>query len=140
MAIDPLVIRDEDIEKWGLLVKSWATGVNKLEDGGAYPIPQSLQELKDQMTAAGMTGFVIPPRIKAVQFSQYNLEVLYIRLPPKVLIEENEQKLRDGAPYVLRSFYKRIYVDQGGPANIPQNEKLKVHAERIGDYTMSACM
>jgi hypothetical protein len=139
MAIDPVVIRDEDIEKWGLLIKTWATGVNKLGNGGAYPIPQSVQELKDQMTAAGMTGFVIPPRIGAVQFSQYNLQVLYIRLPPKAAIEENEQKLNGGAPYVLRSFYKRIY-DQGGPGNIPQNEKLKVHAERIGDYTMSACM
>lgn len=140
MAYDAVVIRDEDIEKWGLLVKTWATGVNKLEDGKAYPIPQSLQELTDQMTAAGMIEFVIPPRIKAVQFSQYNLEVFYIRLPPKLALEANEEKLKNGEPYVLRSFYRRIYIDQGGPENIPQNEKLKVHAERIGDYTMSACM
>ena len=61
-------------ERWGKLVKTWATGTNYLEDDDTYPLPP---------------------------------------------------------------FYKRLF--NGIDPVIPEQDKFKVHAERIGDYTLSLC-
>ena len=136
MPIDPVIVAETDYEKWGNLIKTWATGDNRLGDGYSYPLPQSLDELKAQLTQAGI-NMTIPPRSKAVQFVQYNLEVLALKLPPKEMILDSEQKLDGGAPYPLPAFYNDIF--NGAAPNIPQPVKRKVNAQRIGDYTIRAC-
>ena len=59
-----------------------------------------------------------------------------VRLPPAVAIADSEEKLsQPGATYPLPPFYKRLF--NGMDPVIPEAEKFKVHAERIGDYTIS---
>ncbi len=61
-----------------------------------------------------------------------------VRLPPAVAIADSEEKLsKPGATYPLPPFYKRLF--NGMDPVIPEAEKFKVHAERIGDYTISFC-
>jgi hypothetical protein len=139
MAIEPVVIADNDWETWGKLVKSWATRENRINPGGPpdeYPVPESLDAMKEQMTRAGMKGFVIPPRIKAVHFVWYNAETLVLKLPNKELIKASEAALGGGAPYPLPAFYDDIY---GKAHNIPQQDKQKRNDQRVGDYTIRAC-
>ena len=67
MAIDRFEVAD--FEKWGNLVKTWSTGVNKLGDGQKYPIPTTLDEFRAQCVTAGV-GATIPPYVTGVQFSE----------------------------------------------------------------------
>ena len=116
---------------WGELVKKWAKG--------EAPRPTTVDELVKQCTAAGVT-IEIPKRYYAnpVQFAQADENTVLIRLPPDALVRDSEERLkREDMTYALPAFYKRIF--QNVNPVIPQNEKLKVHAERIGDYSMSAC-
>ncbi len=61
-----------------------------------------------------------------------------MKLPPKVMIEDSEAMLSEpGSTYPIPPFYKRLF--NGADPVIPESEKFKVHAERIGDYTISLC-
>lgn len=42
-----------------------------------------------------------------------------------------------GKSYPIPDFYKRIF--SGVDPIIPEKDTMKVHAERIGDYTISLC-
>ena len=54
------------------------------------------------------------------------------------MIEDSESLLsQPGSTYPLPPFYKRLF--NGVDPVIPESEKFKVHAERIGDYTISLC-
>ena len=65
-------------------------------------------------------------------------DTIAVRLPPKVMIEDSEALLNQpGATYPLPPFYKRLF--NGMDPVIPESEKFRVHAERIGDYTISVC-
>jgi hypothetical protein len=137
-----------NFEKWGKLVKTWATGVNKLEDGNAYPLPQdNLQLFKEQCVMA-QVGATVPSYVTTVLFVQAGIpgeqkinaptfETLLFRLPPKKLVEETEAELQN-ANYAIPTFYNRIFDRPGGPTSI--GDKMKLHAERIGEYTMNVCM
>lgn len=135
MAIEP--VRIKDFEKWGKLVKTWATGRNYFDDGNHYPVPLSLNEFNAQLKTAGVEAR-IPERIKAVQFVQANLETLLIRLPPGDAIRDSEEQFEYGTSYFLPAFYSRVFGNH--QPYIPDADKLKFHAERIGDYTISNCM
>jgi hypothetical protein len=116
---------------WGELVKKWA----KHE----APLPKTVDELVQQATAAGVT-IHIPERYYAnpVRFAQADENTVLIRLPPDALLRDSEERLKQtDMTYALPAFYKRIF--QNVNPVIHQDEKLKVHAERIGDYSMSAC-
>lgn len=130
MALERLKIAD--MEKWGNLVKSWATG--------AKPKPATLQEFKDQCAAAGV-GATVPSYVTEFELVQTPaLNKLLLRLPPKELVEDSEKLLKD-APYALPDFYDDLFGADNGPTHMPNDEagKLRVHAQRIGDYTMSNC-
>ena len=59
-------------------------------------------------------------------------------LAAAVTIADSEEKLsKPGATYPLPPFYKRLF--NGIDPVIPEDDKFKVHAERIGDYTISFC-
>jgi hypothetical protein len=61
-----------------------------------------------------------------------------VRLPPKVMIEDSEALLNQPeATYPLPPLYKCLF--NGIDPVIPEGEKFRVHAERIGDYTISIC-
>ena len=133
-------INVSDYELWGKLVKTWATGKDYVKNGKTYlPKPTTIDELKKQCKAAGLT-ITIPARYKGkIKYAQGNEHTVLIRLPPAVLVADSEVVLgAEGTVYSLPPFYKRIF--QNVDPLVPNNQKLKVHAERIGDYSMSACM
>jgi hypothetical protein len=118
-------------------IRTWATGTNYLDDNNEYPLPVTLDEFKEQLAKAQVFANV-PERFKLVQFVSSDQETILVRLPPKVMIEDSEELLnKPGATYPLPPFYKRLF--NGMDPVIPEDEKFRVHAERIGDYTISIC-
>jgi hypothetical protein len=80
----------------------------------------------------------VPDRYTKVQFVEQHIDTVVVRLPPAFAIEDSEEKLsKPGATYPLPPFYKRLF--NGMDPVIPEADKFKVHAERIGDYTISLC-
>ena len=117
---------------WGALVKRWAKG--------EQPHPKTVDELMQQCKEAGVL-IKIPDRYhkNPVKFAQADENTVLIRLPPAELVKESEQILKvESNGYRLPPFYKRIF--QNVNPVIPVADRLKVHNERIGDYSMSNCM
>ena len=117
---------------WGALVKRWAKN--------EAPRPKTVDDLVKQCKDAGV-NVEIPKRYYAnpVQFAQADENTILIRLPPGVLLTDSEQILKgEDNAYRLPPFYKRIF--QNVNPVIPIADRLKVHNERIGDYSMSNCM
>ena len=117
---------------WGALVKRWARR--------EQPYPTTVDELIKQCNDAGVT-IKIPERYhrNPVQFAQADENTILIRLPPAALLTDSEQMLSvENNAYRLPPFYKRIF--QNVNPIIPASDRLKVHNERIGDYSMAACL
>ena len=135
MALERMVVTNH--ERWGNLVKTWATGHNYLEDDNEYPVPETVDEFKNQLAKA-QVFMTVPERYKQVKFVAQDYDTIVVRLPPKFAIEDSEERLsKPGATYPLPPFYKRLF--NGIDPVIPEEEKFRVHAERIGDYTISVC-
>lgn len=58
-------------ERWGKLVKTWATGQNYLDDENAYPLPETMEEFKEQLAKAQVFA-TVPDRFKQIH--------LYLRI------------------------------------------------------------
>ena len=135
MRIERLQITNH--ERWGKLVKTWSTGKNYLDDDNEYPVPATVEEFKEQLAKAQVFA-TVPERFKNIQFVTSDQETLLLKLPPKVMIEDSEAILREsGTTYPIPPFYKRLF--NGADPVVTEADKFKVHAERIGDYTMSLC-
>jgi hypothetical protein len=136
MAIDRVQIANH--ERWGKLVKTWATGRNYLDDNNSYPKPTNMDEFKEQLNKA-QVGMTIPDHLRSFRFAESDVDTLLVRLPPKEMIEDSEARLMaPGAPYPLAPFYKRVFG--GKDPEIAKSEMMKFHAERVGEYTINACM
>lgn len=127
-----------NLDRWGNLVKTWATGVNKLGDGNQYPVPKTFTEFKQQLITANV-GATIPTYITSVTFIQFEKETFLVRLPPKELIEDSENTLNTGGTYDISSFYADQLFKTPMPP-IPAGDNMTVHALRVGEYTMLFCM
>jgi hypothetical protein len=123
-------------EQWGKLVKTWATGKDYVKNGHDYlKRPTTIDELKKQCALAGVDA-VIPDHYKDVYYAEAGVDTVLIRLPNPTLIAESEAVLETpGSEYPIPRFYRAIF--QNAAAVVP--DKLKLHAERIGDYSMSNC-
>jgi hypothetical protein len=123
-------------EQWGKLVKTWATGKDYVKNGHDYlKRPTSIDELKQQCALAGVDA-VIPDHYKDLYYAEADVDTVLIRLPNPTLIAESEAMLETpGSEYPIPRFYRAIFQNAG--AVVP--DKLKLHAERIGDYSMSNC-
>jgi hypothetical protein len=138
----------ENIHRWGLLIKTWATGKSYFDGTGLgsvsigvpiqkLPVPRTVDEVRAQAGSVGV-GLVIPQNIKGLAVVQYSSDTLVLRLPPKDRIEAREAKLADGSTsgYEFPDFYKS-FMERPLPLSLP--ELLEAHASRIGDYTISMC-
>ena len=124
-------------ENWGKLMKTWATGEDYLQNGHQYPVPQTLDELKRQLAAAN-TGLVLPERMQHLQVVQGRSDTFLLRLPPLDLLKAVEEELAH-KDYTLPAFYNDQYACIA-PTPLPDKEaRLKFHAQRIGDYSISHC-
>jgi hypothetical protein len=136
MAIDRLRVTNH--EAWGRLVKTWATGKNYVGDDNEYPVPKTMDEFKEQLARAQVFAN-IPEWAKTIRFVSPETDEIVVRLPPKFMIEDSEAVLsQPGGSYPIPDFYKRIF--KGMDPVVPESDRMKLHAERIGDYTISLCM
>ena len=76
-------------ERWGNLVKTWATGVNYLGDENSYPVPTSMEEFKEQLAKAQVFA-TVPERFKNIKFVSSEQDTIVVKLPPKAMIDDSE--------------------------------------------------
>jgi hypothetical protein len=163
-------INVDNHEMWGRLVKSWATGRNyvnhNLTDANPvpaepaagqpvpFPKPTSFKDLvtacmsnhvglhfvatagspKTYCTGNEPVGFIL---------LQGTSEISILRLPAKEKVHESEDALLGSgglAPmdYALPGFYGALF---GTPIRaLGQAEKMALHAQRVGEYTINTCL
>jgi hypothetical protein len=124
--------------RWGLLVKSWATGKNYLTPTDPpIPMPHTFAEFEDLCNNKLNLGLQLEG-FKAIVFVQPSMACITIRLPPKEIVEANEEGFSGTGTYELPDFYNQVY---GRLPNIgdTKEDKMRFHALRIGDYTISMC-
>jgi hypothetical protein len=129
-------VKVTNLEAWGNLVKTWATGQDRIGNGGTYlPPPTTVDELKTQCGSAGV-GLTVPANFTSLTIIQGDENSILIKLPPRAMVLDSENELNGGATYQLPAFYSPDVFN-----NAPElvTNKMKVHAERIGDYTLSIC-
>jgi hypothetical protein len=158
--------KDENHQKWGKLVKTWSTGrdyVRHVITDDApfpkddqwtkeFPEPKTFAELVAQCRAVGVElyfddgasnpdvqGTETDITLKVVRFDS---NTMVLRLPPADKIKESEERLvKPGEIYKVPMFYDRIYGAQDGPGETTASkvDKAKLHAERVGEYTINTC-
>jgi len=134
------IVPAESELRWGLLVKSWATGKNYLfPERGPIPLPHTYEEFVKLCNDELQLGLELPTWMNAIVFVQPSRSALTIRLPPKEIVEENEREFQgEGEAYRIPAFYETYF---GAELSVPNNEEDKriFHALRIGDYSISMC-
>jgi hypothetical protein len=142
-------------DRWGRLIKTWATGRDYMHGEGTAPapapfhvLPATVEEFKSVIIAAGVDP-INADLLTRIDFAPLlGPGHLVIRLARPMMIEASEAELKDAARpnYGLPEFYKDMYVPApGGVAGVAEKtlseaEKLQAHARRIGDYTLSVCI
>ena len=159
-----IIVAPNDYERWGKLVKTWATGKNYVDYASSpqapvpttqeippkFPRPTSFAEFVDQCALAQVSiifddGKNTPvPRNEGMGLIviQGDADVHVIRLPPVEKLLESEQRfLAQGATYKLPGFYSRIFggVPEDPQAQASNLDRMKIHAERVGEYTLNTC-
>ena len=136
-------------EKWGKLVKTWATGDTKYLGGpvGKFPWPTSPKQLQQQLVKAGVvppTPRTVPKHVLGVTVLQMSDRHIYIVLPSAEDIKEAEDLMGDivkqGDYYALPKFYETLLK---GPATPPLRVKpgkeMQFDNCRTGEYVISYC-
>jgi hypothetical protein len=127
-----------DFVAWGKLVKSWATGENRFDNSQPPPpLPRSIEELQEQCEGFGFK-IAFAPWVQGLVVTQYGKETLFLRLPPKDLIERGETIVAERRSYHLPDFYRQIFGATSTPPDVPG--RLAAHDARIGEYTINSCM
>jgi hypothetical protein len=94
--------------------------------------PKTLTEF--QAETAGIIEQPFPDWIKGLQFVQSNMEVLLIRLPPAVLVQDTLDKIATGTgKYPFPEFYEEHLVHGKHPS------QQEIFEFRVGDYTLAHC-
>ena len=160
MAYPKINVRDN--EAWGKLVKTWATGRNyvdhhvteehpvptSVESTPTYPKPTSFAEFAVQATRARVGLFfedddqtpVLGDEPIGFVVLQADSDTSLLKLPAKDKIEASEQDIMDGEQYALPQFYSRVFGRDVDPAQVRTKvQRLRLHAERVGEYTINTC-
>ena len=155
MAYPKINVRDN--EAWGKLVKTWATGKNyvdhyvteqnpvptSVEPTPTYPKPTSFADFVAQATRARVgLFFEDDARTPVLGFVllQADSDTSLLKLPAKDKIEASEQDILGGEQYALPQFYSRVFGRDVEPAQVRTNmQRLRLHAERVGEYTINTC-
>lgn len=158
-------VRPGGHENWGKLVKTWSTGKNYVRHviTDEDPFPTDVDPKVEFPRPKTFSDFVAQTRLAGVQlffddggegtnvtgYENLEFEMLdvpigtaYVKLPQKDKILESEDRLRKSSgPYpFIAPFYDRI---EGGPPLAEEtsspSQKAKLHAERVGEYTINTC-
>jgi hypothetical protein len=142
VVIESIDINLVDFERWGRLIKTWATGKSYFEDIepkltiDQLPVPRTREEFEHQCRLA-QTGLHVPSSMRGFTIIQHTWDQLFVSLPPKERIEEFERRMRGEGPSEYR-FFPSFYGKFLGSV-LEADEKLNVQACRIGDYSISFC-
>ncbi|MEJ1157904.1 hypothetical protein [Prosthecomicrobium sp. N25] len=137
-------------EQLGKLTKTWALKQDRVQNGGVYlPKPKTLEEFLAMLVKAGATTKAncdawlasFQGKMKKIRFVQSTESTLVVRLPMARMLKESEKWLEEGGYYKLPGFYSPDFFD-GAPEEPKQGpgEAMRLHAERIGDYTIAQCV
>ena len=132
----PETMRVANHEALGKLIKSWSTGDASYTNGVLYPEPVTVQDLRDILEALG-AGAEIPAGITKITLVRYGMNELVLRIPPAALIRAKEERLKQ-TTYEVPPFYTADPIE-GTLPNATEEEKLRLQARRIGDYTIAHC-
>ncbi|NKC31194.1 hypothetical protein [Falsiroseomonas selenitidurans] len=129
------------VENWeilGNLVKSWSTQDSIYTNGTLHPVPRTIEELRDLLVALG-AGPNIPAHVDTLTVVHYRANEMVLRIPPADLIRAKEARLtQPGSTYGLPDFYEPDPID-GTQEEATPEQKLRLQARRIGDYTIAHC-
>jgi hypothetical protein len=142
-----------DPERWGMLVKSWSTGVNYFDPSKPPPsMPRTLEDLLEQCTKY-RCGATVAEWITGLAIMTYGPSTLGLRIPPAAMIQKSEARIKaantpvagnaepdpDLAPgdYPIPDFYPKFLALK--PTERDLNTLLKFHHKRIGEYTVNSC-
>lgn len=130
----------EHLIKWAIAGRERREG-ETVDDGW----PRSLEEFMNDVDAVFMnddgspTGadIEVPKRLKAIQFTQSNMETLLIRLPPRTLVKQSKENAEsgNGDPYLVPSWYEEAATNP--PAD--PDGRVRLFQLRVGDYTITHC-
>jgi hypothetical protein len=157
-----ITIGRDDYQAWGKLVKTWATGRNYVDYDATeeypvptnqemppkYPKPKCFAEFWDQCRLANVGLFYDDgnntpvPRDDGIGLLvlQTDSDVFALRLPPDRLLREAEAKFLASTTYPLPKYYSRIFERDPVPAEMDTKlERMTIHAERVGEYTLNTC-
>ena len=122
---------DADRVPWGHLVKGWIKG--------HVARPETIEQLKAQCQERGIS-ISIPDYIDSIAFMQREKNVLTVRLPAKELVESGEANIVEReVGYPLPSFYEQFFCSPTANTNLSREQKLDLHAARVGEYTVNNC-
>jgi hypothetical protein len=96
------------------------------------------REFTAKVGAADVTITTMPTQYDNVVIIQGNPKVMVLRLPPQDTLQSSEDDLLNGHGYEIAAFYSELF---GGPPSMPTEapEIMKLHAYRIGEYTLNTC-
>jgi hypothetical protein len=162
MGRQKITIGPNDYPAWGKLVKTWATGRNYVdhvmteenpvpttqEMPPKYPKPRSFEEFWDQCITAHVglvfdDGNDTPVRRDegiGLIVIQGDADVFVLRLPPQEILLEHEARFISSEKYEFPRFYADIFGGQPLQGQIGTKvQRMTVHAERVGEYTLNTC-
>ena len=127
---------------WGQLVKTWATGENRLGDGKSYPWPTTPAALQTQLENAGVAAAndgTVPAKVLAVTVVQMSEQHIIISLPSKhdILRTEKEiAKIKNPDWYALPDYYDCTCPQT---PKVPNGQEQSFNDMRVGEYVISFC-
>ena len=146
---------------WGNLVKTWATGRNYVDqkptaealiplvqqDPIKYPKPTSFEDFVEQCIAAGVglvyedgqSTQVRPEDGRGFLLVQATPGTMVLRLPAAEMLHASEAALLGGERYPIPDFYDVLYEEPSRKDDLNSAEKIRLHAERVGEYTVNVC-
>jgi hypothetical protein len=142
-------------EIWGKLVKSWATGEDRLKppteppSPSPFPWPTTPHELQRQLVDVGIAkkgDHTVPATVLGVTVLQMSDQHIFIVLPAAADITEAEDKvcpppegsLPAGSFYALPQFYEDL-LDVTPPLQVTAGSEVQFNNCRTGEYVISYC-
>lgn len=136
-----------DIDAQGTL-KPWALppmsvvsipGANGTAAPLAGAVALTVQEFQTLLTAAKVTVTEMPTQYKHVIVVQGGVDTMVVRLPPRDILQGSEDDLLNGQSYPFELFYQEYYNGVRPVPPTARDEIMKLHANRIGEYTLNSC-
>jgi hypothetical protein len=146
MALKRLEITD--YAQLGKLTKTWALKKDRVNNGHTYlPKPKTIEAFCDMLVKAEVTTAAackawldsFEGSMKSIRFVQSTEATLVIRLPMARMVKESEEALKNGWYYKIPGFYSKDFFG-GAPEKPDMTDPSRLHAERIGDYTIAQCV